>query len=570
MISAGGFATFHSNDYDTANPLVPFGLSSFGEKVYLSSADGAGNLTGHVIALDFPATDPNVSYGRVSTSNGPVEARLETPTFGVSAPSSVADFRTGTGDTNSDAKVAPVVISEIMYNPLSSGSEFVELHNVSGSSVDISGWDIDGISGFEFPASTIIPSDGFIVLVDSVTTTAAAFRTDYSVPAAVPILVAAFDLGNSGEALILEKPNPTPLEPDILIERVRYNDKAPWPTEANGSSPSLERLPPELFGMEPLNWKTPTVSGTPGTLGTTQTGLAIAQGSFWDYLATASTPSANWMDPNYNATAWPSTYGPAGYGEPFIVGTVPYGPDPSARYLTTYFRKSFSISDDLANISSMEFSYLFDDGVVVYLNDVEIFRDGLPGGSIAYSTLASADINASTYTLLDLTSSIPHLVQGTNVIAVELHQSAPTSTDLVWDAGLTYGLLVNANDIDNDGMDAAWEAANGLDDTDPSDAALDNDGDGQSNFAEFVAGTDPNNANSVFQITGMASTVGGWEITWATVAGKTYRVYYSGNLKDWSTYGAAGEILATSSSTQFTDPSALPPPHRFYRIEVVQ
>lgn len=570
MIGAGGFAAFFDNDYGAANPLIPFGLSSFGERVYLSSADGGGNLTGHVIALEFPATDPNVSYGRVGTSNGTVEARLQSPTFGVDSPASVADFRSGNGEANSAPKVEPVVISEIMYNPLPSGSEFVELHNVSGSSVDLSGWDIDGISGFEFPAGTILPAGGFVILADSATTTAEEFRSNYGVPASVPIFVSGFDLGNSGEGLNLEKPNPTPLEPDILIERIRYNDKAPWPTEANGSGPSLERLPPDSFGMEPLNWKTPSVLGTPGTLGSAQTGLAIAQGSFWDYLASASTPATNWMDPGYNATAWPSTVAPAGYGDPLVVGTIPYGPDPASRYLTTYFRKSFSISGDLSNIGAMEFSYLFDDGIVVYLNGVEIFRDGMPGGSVFYTTPASADINATTHSVVDLTSAIGNLVQGTNVIAVELHQSGPVSTDLVWDAGLSYSLVVDANDLDNDGMDAAWEAANGLDDTDPGDAILDSDGDRQSNLAEFIAGTDPNDPNSVFRISGMAPTAEGWTVTWDSVPGKTYRVHYSGDLENWSTYGAIGEMIATESSTQFSDPSALPPPSRFYRVEVVQ
>lgn len=118
-------------------------------------------------------------------------------------------------------------ITEIMYNPLDSGSEFVELCNISSGPLDISGWDLDGISGFAFPAATSLPAGGYVVLVDSVTTTPEQFRIDFNVPAGVPIFAAPFDLGNAGEALQLEKPNPDPLEPDVIIERVRYNDKAP-------------------------------------------------------------------------------------------------------------------------------------------------------------------------------------------------------------------------------------------------------------------------------------------------------------------------------------------------------
>jgi hypothetical protein len=49
-------------------------------------------------------------------------------------------------------------------------------------------------------------------------------------------------------------------------------------------------------------------------------------------------------------------------------------------------------------------------------------------------------------------------------------------------------------DSDGDGMDDAWEIANGLNPNDPSDAAGDRDGDGVSNLAEYLMGTNPNSA----------------------------------------------------------------------------
>jgi hypothetical protein len=49
----------------------------------------------------------------------------------------------------------------------------------------------------------------------------------------------------------------------------------------------------------------------------------------------------------------------------------------------------------------------------------------------------------------------------------------------------------NDADADGDGIDNAWELANGLNPYDPSDALLDSDFDGLTNLQEFELGTDP-------------------------------------------------------------------------------
>ncbi len=51
----------------------------------------------------------------------------------------------------------------------------------------------------------------------------------------------------------------------ILVDRVEYNDKLPWPREADRGGGSLERLVPTAYGNDPANWHVTTVfGGTPG------------------------------------------------------------------------------------------------------------------------------------------------------------------------------------------------------------------------------------------------------------------------------------------------------------------
>jgi len=79
---------------------------------------------------------------------------------------------------------------------------------------------------------------------------------------------------------------------------------------------------------------------------------------------------------------------------------------------------------------------LRDDGVIVYLNGVEVYRNNMPPGPVTYTTLASAvaaDENA--YLEVPLASEFLHLDE-VNILAVEVHQANVTSSDLGFDLAL--------------------------------------------------------------------------------------------------------------------------------------
>lgn len=91
--------------------------------------------------------------------------------------------------------------------------------------------------------------------------------------------------------------------------------------------------------------------------------------------------------------------------------------------------------------------------------------------------------------------------------------------------------ITQALDSDGDNMPDAWERANGLI-VGIDDADLDPDGDGATNLMEYLAGTDPQDMNSVSRPSvtygdGLAT------IEMSTVPGRNYRLYVSTDLKDW-------------------------------------
>jgi hypothetical protein len=73
----------------------------------------------------------------------------------------------------------------------------------------------------------------------------------------------------------------------------------------------------------------------------------------------------------------------------------------------------------------------------------------------------------------------------------------------------------------------------------------DSDGDGASNYNEFLAGTDPTSANSVLKIR-LQPTSQGLFLNWNTQPGLIYQVQTSTNMRNWTTLGeprfAAGSV----------------------------
>jgi serine protease AprX len=153
--------------------------------------------------------------------------------------------------------------------------------------------------------------------------------------------------------------------------------------------------------------------------------------SGWSYLDNGSNQGTAWRQPGFDAGRWPIGRTELGYGDYDEGWGINYGSDPYNKPITVYFRRAFQVTD-VAQYTNLSFGLIRDDGAVVYLNGTEVLRDNMPTGTINYLTRASRDISnrteETTWTWYDLPLSL--LRNGENVIAVEVHQSAPNSDDL--------------------------------------------------------------------------------------------------------------------------------------------
>src|SRR5437879_13601193 len=116
------------------------------------------------------------------------------------------------------------------------------------------------------------------------------------------------------------------------------------------------------------------------------TTLFRSKGSVWKYLDDGSDQGTGWTSLAFDDSAWQSGPAPLGYGvandgpqQELPATTVAYGPNANNKYATTYFRRAFSVSNP-ASVSALNVSVQRDDGAVVYLNGVEVFRSNLPAG----------------------------------------------------------------------------------------------------------------------------------------------------------------------------------------------
>jgi hypothetical protein len=178
-----------------------------------------------------------------------------------------------------------------------------------------------------------------------------------------------------------------------------------------------------------------TTTTSPPVAGTETTPVPF--GSVWRYHDLGEDLGTGWTTETHPDDTWAAGPAPLGYGDNDITTVVSYGPDPTDKHRTTYFRHQFDVA---ALPTTATISLVVDDGAVVHLNGTEITRDNMPAGTIDHLTYAATSIEGSAETAVrtfEVPTELLHL--GVNTLAVEVHQVWRGSSDIRLDVSLVTG-----------------------------------------------------------------------------------------------------------------------------------
>jgi hypothetical protein len=148
-----------------------------------------------------------------------------------------------------------LAFSEIMYHPTNAALEFVELFNSRAEPADLSGYQLAGSIGYTFPAGTVLPGGGFVVVAAA----PAAVEDAYGLAGVLGPFSGS--LPNSGGTVLLLN------QAGGVFLQVDYADHAPWPVAADGGGHSLVLARPSFGENSPPAWAASgSVGGSPGRL----------------------------------------------------------------------------------------------------------------------------------------------------------------------------------------------------------------------------------------------------------------------------------------------------------------
>ena len=167
---------------------------------------------------------------------------------------------------------------------------------------------------------------------------------------------------------------------------------------------------------------------------------AVSMGELWRYNDIELGPlPADWVTLDYNddpdtppyhwaeaRAAFANSHSPTFQPCSPVRTSLSLGP------VTYYFRKRFVVSQEYPTNATFALRHMVDDGAVFYLNGQEIYRLNMPPGPIYFDSRPPMNIIDAPCVTAFLQGVRP--VPGTNILAVEVHQSNELIADVAFDA----------------------------------------------------------------------------------------------------------------------------------------
>jgi hypothetical protein len=319
--------------------------------------------------------------------------------------------------TTTDNTRPPIVINEVHYDEDNKTvrSEFIELHNTTNETMNLSGWRISSAVNYRIPADTSVEPGGFLVIAENPNTVMA----KWGVGALGPWTG---KLDNDGEVIRLRN------ETDSVIDEVDYRLGFPWPTVGAAPSYSIELLNPGLENDLGGSWRAST-----GGSGNGESTLAAGDGAWMVFKGTAE-PSAGgaWRAIGFDDGAWGGGDGAVGFGQGFVDTPLD---DMEGNYSTIYLRKTFHVADPAA-VGSLLLQALADDGFNAWINGTHIADFNVSGAELPFNAVAESGVNNANFVDYPIPNGGGLLVEGENVLAVQVLNSSLGGSDAYFDAVL--------------------------------------------------------------------------------------------------------------------------------------
>jgi hypothetical protein len=179
-------------------------------------------------------------------------------------------------------------------------------------------------------------------------------------------------------------------------------------------------------------------------------GDLISEGATWFYHNTGALPAADWTATNFVDAGWSNGAAPLGYptNKPGVTFAteLSFGGDGLNKWAAYYFRKHFTVAD-IGAVTGLVASFKVDDGAVIYLNGIRVRTTANiiePVGNNTWTTSAATE---NPYVAEVFTINPNMLVTGDNVLAVEVHQNLPGSTDVYFDLSLAKTATATTNEV---------------------------------------------------------------------------------------------------------------------------